>query len=175
MPRLVLHIRKCSLSNTIAVWGEIDHTQKGSLWRRLNGSTFVAKRFCLWGVGTIVMSALGTKWKRTPDDKESGLSLSLLLFALVSLKRASVVSLQLVEEKDAYFQHLLIPLPVGRLTRSRQLYLTWIWAWAGLLKWRPLLMEGSDPSLLTDVKSIGVQWSYNHLICIAGEDKLYDW
>lgn len=47
--------------------------------------------------------------ERTLDDKESRRSLPLSLFALVSLKRASIVSLQLMEEEDAYFQHLLIP------------------------------------------------------------------
>lgn len=48
--------------------------------------------------------------KRTLDDKESRSYLSLLLFALLSLKRSSIFSLQPAGEKDAWFQHLLIPL-----------------------------------------------------------------
>lgn len=44
---------------------------------------------------------LSCKWKRTLDAKESGCCLSLLLFALVSLRRASIFSLQHKGEKDA--------------------------------------------------------------------------
>lgn len=49
--------------------------------------------------------------------KKSRLYLSLLSFALLSLKRGIIFSLQHKEEKDAWFQHLLIPL-TGKIDKK---------------------------------------------------------
>lgn len=82
VPRLILHIQKFSLSNTIAVWRETDHTQKGSLWRRLNGSISVAKWCCLSGAGTIGSVWVGNGMKE--NTSWQGVQALSLPFALCS-------------------------------------------------------------------------------------------
>lgn len=44
MPRLILHVQKFSLSNTVAEWGEIDHTHQGSLWQHVRCKAILPRR-----------------------------------------------------------------------------------------------------------------------------------